>query len=81
MKNKILKNHKLINFLVDHRKITMVSVNKTHVVCTLSDKFTPDDVAPLCDAVGQFPIPRKQAGGNYIVFERFPQMPADGKQR
>ena len=73
MKSKILKNHKLINYLADHRKITLVSVNKTHVICTLSDSFTPDDVNPLCDAVGQFPMPRKRTEGNYIIFERFPK--------
>ena len=76
MKNRILRNHKLINFLVDYKKIRLVSVNSTHVICTLSDKFTPDDVAPLCDAVGQFPMPRKSGDGNYIIFERFP---GDGK--
>lgn len=72
MKNKLLKNHKLINFLVDHRKISLVSVNKTHIVCTLSPKFTPEDVEPLCSAIGQWPLPRKSGDNKYIVFERFP---------
>lgn len=72
MKNKILKNHKLINFLVDHKKITLVTVNSSHVVCTLSPKFTPDDVKPLCDIVGQWPMPRKVEDKYYIVFERYP---------
>ncbi len=72
MKNKILKNHKLINYLVDHRKIDMVSVTKTHVIATLSRKFTPDDVQPLCDAIGQWPMPRKNDKNYYIIFERFP---------
>ncbi|MBQ6227313.1 MAG: hypothetical protein IJK08_01965 [Prevotella sp.] len=78
MKNKLLKNHKLINFLVDHRKITLVSVNATHVICTLSDNFTPDDVKPLCDAIGQWPMPRKQGDRKYIVFERFPNFDKNG---
>ena len=72
MKNKYLKNHKLINLLVDHSKIEMVSVTKTHVIATLSPKFTPDDVQPLCDAVGQWPMPRRKDNVNYIMFERFP---------
>ena len=72
---KQLKNHKLINYLVDHRKISMVTVNATHVICTLSQKFTPNDVQPLCDAVGQWPMPRRLNGNNYIVFERYPSAP------
>ena len=72
MKNRILKNHKLINFLADHSKIVMVSVTKTQVIATLSPKFTPDDVQPLCDTIGQWPIPRRKDDVNYIVFERFP---------
>jgi hypothetical protein len=79
MKNKILRNHKLINLLVEHKKITLVTVNATHVVCTLSNKFTPDDVQPLCDAVGQWPMPRKVDGHYYIVFERYPNQPAQIK--
>ncbi len=69
---KYLRNHKLINLLVDHKKIEMVSVTKTHVIATLSPKFTPDDVRPLCDAIGQWPMPRKSGAGNHIIFERFP---------
>ncbi|MBP5376335.1 MAG: hypothetical protein J6Y38_08410 [Bacteroidaceae bacterium] len=67
-----LKNHKLINFLADHSKIEMVSVSKTRVIATLSAKFTPDDVKPLCDAIGQWPVPRRNGGKNFIIFERFP---------
>lgn len=69
---KILKNHKLINFLADHSKIEMVSVTKSQIVATLSPKFTPDDVQPLCDKVGQWPMPRRDGNRNYIVFQRFP---------
>ena len=70
---KNLRNHKLINFLADHRLIALVSVSKTHVVATLSPKFTPDDVKPLCDVVGQWPIPRSKGGQKFIIFERFPK--------
>lgn len=80
MKNKILRNHKLINYLAEHKKITLVTVNATHVVCTLSPKFTPDDVQPLCDAVGQWPMPRKIDGNYYIVFERYPNEPTQIKK-
>ena len=69
---KPLRNHKLINFLADHRLVTMVSVNKTHVVATLSPRFTPDDVQPLCDVVGQWHMPRKKNGQYFIIFERYP---------
>jgi hypothetical protein len=67
------KNHKLINYLADHKKIELVSVNKTYVICTLSKKFTPDDVQPLCDAVGLWPIPQRRGSDNYITFLRFPE--------
>ena len=70
---KPLRNHKLINFLADQRLIDMVSVSKTHVIATLSPRFTPDDVKPLCDTVGQWPVPRKKGGQFFIIFERFPK--------
>ena len=70
---KMLKNHKLIRCLVDHRKIDLVSVDKAHVICTLSPKFTPEDVEPLCNIVGQWPTPQRRNGQNMIIFERFPQ--------
>ena len=69
---KPLKNHRLINYLADHRLISLVSVNKTHVIATLSPKFTPEDVKPLCDIVGQWPMPRRNGSQYFIVFERFP---------
>lgn len=69
---KILKNHKLINYLVEHPKIELVSVSKDNVICTLSRNFTPDDVKPLCDAVQQWPMPRRQDGKYFIIFERYP---------
>ena len=69
---KLLRNHKLINYLTDHKLIDLVTVSKTHIVATLSPRFTPDDVKPLCDTVGQWPIPRKKGGQHFIIFERFP---------
>ena len=68
-KTRILRNHKLINFLVDHAKIDLVSVSKDKVICTLSKTFTPDDVKPLCDAVNQWPTPRRQEGKAYSTCE------------
>lgn len=70
--DKYLKNHKLINFLADHSKIEMVSATRTQVIATLSPKFTPDDVKPLCDKVGQWPMPRRIGDKNIIIFQRFP---------
>ena len=67
------KNHKLINYLVDHKKIDLVSVTKNHIICTLSPRFTPEDVKPLCDEVGQWPIPHRRGSDNYITFERYPK--------
>ena len=69
---KPLRNHKLINYLADHRLVSMVSVTKTHVIATLSPRFTPNDVPPLCDDIGQWPMPRKKNGQYFVIFERFP---------
>ena len=77
MKKRILRNHKLINVLVEHSKIDPVTVGRYHNICTLSPKFTPDDVAPLCDTVGQWPVPRKAQGKNFIIFDRYPEEPKE----
>ena len=79
MTKKILKNHKLINYLVDHKKISLVSVSKDQVICTLGKTFNPDDVQPLCDAVGQWPLPRRQGDQYYIIFSRYPIEPCQPK--
>lgn len=70
--NTILKDHRLIKVLVDHRKIDFVTVSKTKIICTLSTKFRPDDVDILWHQVGQWPMTQKKNGKNYIVFDRFP---------
>lgn len=72
MANTILKDHRLIKVLVDHKKIDFVTVSKTKVVCTLSPKFYPADVDTLWHRTGQWPVTQKRNGKNYIIFDRFP---------
>lgn len=71
MKKK-LTNKRLISYLVDHKHIDLVSVNKTNIICTVSDMFRPDEVKRLLDDTGQ-PMPRMTSadGANYIVFPRY----------
>lgn len=70
MNNKILKNHKLINYLTDHCKIDLVSVNCTHIICTLSKKFMPSDVDEVYKASGQMPMIQSRNGKRFVIFLR-----------
>ncbi len=72
MKQKKLTNKRLISYLVDHRHIELVSVSKTHIVCTVSARFRPEEVSKLLEETGQ-PMPRMSSDerGNYIVFPRY----------
>ena len=73
---KLLKNHTLINYLTDHRKIQMVSVTRDVILCELTDKFTPHDVEEVYRTTLQWPVTRRQNGKNYIIFRRHPVAPS-----
>lgn len=66
----ILKNHKLINFLVDYRHFDQVTIDKNWIACICSKKFTPDEVAPLAQKVGAFPVTASKDGQNFLIFKR-----------
>jgi hypothetical protein len=69
---KALKNHRLINYLADHRLVEMVSVNKQYVIATLTKRCKPSDFDVMMKEIGQMPQPRRN-GDNYMaVFKRFP---------
>ena len=69
---KKLTNKRLISYLVDHKHIDMVSVNKTQIVCTVSARFRPEEVPPLLADTGQdMPRMTSSEGVNYIVFPRY----------
>lgn len=70
MNNKILKNHKLINYLTDHKKIDLVSVNRTLIICTLSPKFLPSDVDEVFKMSGQMPMIQSKNGKRFVIFLR-----------
>ncbi len=66
-----LTNKRLVAKLMDQRKISMISVNKSHVVCQCSKAFKPSDLKPLVDLVGQSPKLSTSEGINYIIFSRY----------
>lgn len=69
---KKLTNKRLISYLVDHKHIDMVSVNKTQIVCTVSARFRPKEVPQLLADTGQdMPRMTSSEGVNYIVFPRY----------
>lgn len=70
MKNKLV-NKKLVGFLMEHRKIEMITVNQSHVVAQCKKNFMPADLNPMIDQVGQSPKLSTQEGTNYIIFNRF----------
>lgn len=69
---KKLTNKRLVTYLMEHKHIELVTVDKTNIICTLSDKFRPDEVKQLLADTGQ-PMPRMASadGANYIVFPRY----------
>ena len=71
MKKK-LTNKRLISYLVDHKHIDLVSVDKKNIVCTVSAKFKPEEVPQLLADTGQ-PMPRLTSsdGVNFIVLPRY----------
>ena len=69
---KKLTNKRLISYLVDHKHIDMVSVNKTQIVCTVSTRFRPEEVPQLlADTRQDMPRMTSSEGVNYIVFPRY----------
>lgn len=68
---KRLINKRLVSYLMDERKIAMVTVDKKHVVAQCTKAFMPSDLKPLADHVGQNPKLSTSEGTNYMIFERY----------
>lgn len=70
---KKLTNKKLVKYLMDVRRIEMISVNATNIVVQVSSKFTPEMGKNLIEEVGHNDTARiaSKDGNNYIVFPRF----------
>ena len=68
-----LRNHKLINYLCDHKRIDLVSVDKKHVIATLSNKCKPSDIKAIIAVVCQLPILQKRDNQQYAIFQRYPE--------
>ena len=72
-KIKVLKNHKLINYLADQKDINMVSATKDVVIATFNDKFRTENMKYIIAACGQIPRCTKQDGLDVAIFRRYPQ--------
>ncbi len=68
---KKLTNKRLVNYLMEHSHIDMVTVSKTHVIATVSKKFLPSEVPAMIKVTGQVPRLSSDQDGNYIVFNRY----------
>ena len=66
----ILKNHKLVSFLIDYNHIELVTVSKNWVCCTCNEKFTPAEVPAIVAKVGAWPKLSSKDGKNFLVFNR-----------
>lgn len=72
MKNK-LTNKRLVKYLMDVRRIDMISINANNIVVQVSSKFTPAMGKQLIEEVGHMSTARlaSKEGSNYIIFPRF----------
>lgn len=68
---KKLVNKKLVGFLMEHRKIEIITVNKSHVVAQCRKTFLPSDLKPMLEEIGQEPKLTTSGGVNYIIFNRY----------
>lgn len=72
MKKK-LTNKRLVSYLMDHKHIDMISIDRDNIICTCSRKFLPTEVKPLLDETGQA-MPKMSSdkdGNNFIIFPRY----------
>lgn len=67
---KILKNHKLVYYLMSHKHISQVSVDKDWICAVCSSKFLPSEVQEIINAVGYLPKITSKNGQNFIIFKR-----------
>lgn len=70
MSQKKIVNKRLVALLMDHKKIDVVTVDKTYVVAQVNKKFFPSDLKTLVAEIGQDPKCTTQDGVNCIIFNR-----------
>ena len=70
---KKLTNKKLVKYLMDVRRVEMISVSAKNIIVQVTDKFTPQMGKNLIEEVGHGDTARiaTKDGNNYIVFPRF----------
>ena len=70
---KKLTNKRLVKYLMDVRRVEMISVSAKNIIVQVTDKFTPLMGQNLIEEVGHSDTARiaTKDGNNYIVFPRF----------
>ena len=72
-KQKKLVNKRLIKFLMDVRRVEMISITSNTIIVQVSPKFTPEMGNQLLTEVGHQDTarPAVKDGSNYIIFPRY----------
>ena len=69
--NKKPVNKRLVSLLLDNKKIELITVNKSTIVCQCTKKFMPSDLKAFTEMVGQSPHLSTSEGTNYIILKRW----------
>ena len=67
---KILKNKKLVSYLMDHKHIDQISIGRDWVCITCNKNFLPSEVQEMIQTVGAIPKATSKDGHNYLIFKR-----------
>ena len=66
---KKLNSKKLVHFLMDHKKIEMITVTRRYIVAQCKKSFMPEDVKPLQEQTGYSHLRFTTSDGvNQIIF-------------
>ena len=66
---KKLNSKRLVHFLMDHKKIEIVTVTKRIIIAQCKKSFMPEDVAPLQAQTGHTQLKFSTSEGvNQIIF-------------
>ena len=67
---KVLKNKKLVSYLMDHKHIDQISIGRTWICVVCSKNFLPEEVPQIINEVGSIPKITSKNGNNYLIFAR-----------
>lgn len=70
-KQKKLTHKKLVAFLMDHRKIDLITIDKAHIICQCAKSFMPEDLKKLMADINHESNKLSTSQGvNYIILNR-----------